>query len=104
MDNHCQYDKKRRLKQKASDEDDEQIEKTLNFFDSIIDSYIHDQEINDENKMKKNLERTLSNPIQIKTNGNGIQPVKQEFDVDKKKKTKLFFFKLNLYFLGKYFC
>ena len=75
MEQHCQYDKKRRIKSKTTDEDDEQIEKTLNFFDSLIDPYLHDQEMNDENKIK--LERKLSN----KTNGNHIQQVKQEFDV-----------------------
>ncbi len=74
MDNHCQYDKKRKLKQKSLDEDDEQIEKTLNFFDSIIDPYLHDQETHEENKIK--LDRKISNPI--KTNGH---PIKQEFDV-----------------------
>ncbi len=81
MENHCQYDKKRQLKPKSSDEDDEQIEKTLNFFDSIIDPYLHDQEMNDENKNK--FHRKLSNPIlPIKTNGSTVQQVKHEFDVN----------------------
>lgn len=92
MDNHIQYDKKRRIKEKISDEDDEQIEKTLNFFDSIIDPYLHDQEINDENKSKISLEKKLSAPIHIKTNGNNIQPVKQEFDVRKQKHKDFLFF------------
>jgi len=86
MDNHYQYDRKRKLKQKSTDEDDEQIEKTLNFFDSIIDPYLNDQDTNDENKNKINFDRKLSNPIinnhQIKTNGNTVQQVKQEFDVN----------------------
>ena len=92
MDNHYQYDKKRKLKQKSTDEDDEQIEKTLNFFDSIIDPYLNDQYIND-NKIP--FERKLSNPIvnnhQIKTNGNTVQQVKQEFDV------KYFLLKFNFF-------
>ncbi len=95
MDNHYQYDKKRKLKQKLTDEDDEQIEKTLNFFDSIIDPYLNDQYINDN---KITFERKLSNPIinnhQIKTNGNTVQQVKQEFDVKFNlfSKNHLFFF------------
>ena len=31
------------------DEDDEQVEKTLSFFDAMLDPYLVDQEINDEN-------------------------------------------------------
>jgi hypothetical protein len=53
MDNHCQYDRKRKLKQtfqQKNDEDDEQIEKTLNFFDSILDQYLSDQDINEDHK------------------------------------------------------
>jgi hypothetical protein len=55
MDNHNEYDKKRKLKQsyqQKKDEDDEQVEKTLNFFDSILDQYLSDQDTNDENKSK----------------------------------------------------
>jgi hypothetical protein len=55
MDNHYQYDIKRKLKQnyqQKTDEDDEQVEKTLNFFDSILDQYLDDQDTNDENKSK----------------------------------------------------
>jgi len=55
MDNHYQYDVKRKLKQnyqQKTDEDDEQVEKTLNFFDSILDQYLDDQDTNDENKSK----------------------------------------------------
>jgi hypothetical protein len=47
MDNHYQYDKKRRLKQnlqQKNDEDDDQIEKTLNFFDAMLDPYLTDQD------------------------------------------------------------
>ena len=53
MDNYCQYDQKRKLKpnsQQKIDEDDEQIAKTMNFFDSILDQYLSDQETNDESK------------------------------------------------------
>jgi hypothetical protein len=74
MDNHCQYDRKRKLKPKSTDEDDEQVEKTLNFFDSIIDPYLHDQERQEENKIK--LDRKVSQPIKV--NGH---PIKPEFDV-----------------------
>lgn len=56
MDNQCQYDKKRKLKhsfpQKSADADEEQIEKTMNFFDSIIDPYLSDENTNEENKSK----------------------------------------------------
>jgi hypothetical protein len=33
-------DKKRQLKQQLNDVDDEQVKKTLNYFDSILDQYI----------------------------------------------------------------
>jgi hypothetical protein len=38
-------DKKRQLKQQLNDVDDEQVKKTLNYFDSILDQYILDQDI-----------------------------------------------------------
>lgn len=61
MDNQSQYDKKRKLKQssqqKSIDADDEQVEKTLNFFDSLIDPYLSDQEKPDENKSKKSFSK-----------------------------------------------
>ena len=57
MDNYCQYDKKRKFKRnsqpKSNDTDDEQIEKTMNFFDSIIDPYLSDQDLNDENRSNR---------------------------------------------------
>ncbi|CAF4885390.1 unnamed protein product, partial [Rotaria socialis] len=37
---------------KANDADEEQIEKTMNYFDSLIDPYLSDQETNAENKSK----------------------------------------------------
>ena len=55
MDHQCQYDEKRHFKQISSkkiDEDEEQIEKTLNFFDSILDPYLNDQEISEVPKSK----------------------------------------------------
>ncbi|CAF2092420.1 unnamed protein product [Rotaria magnacalcarata] len=88
MDNHCQYDKKRKLKQnvqpKANDADEEQIEKTMNYFDSLIDPYLSDQETNTENKSRRSL-TTSTNIPQVKpishTNGTTlVQQVKQEFD------------------------
>ena len=79
MDQHCQVDRKRKFKQaKTIDEDDEQIEKTLNFFDSIIDPYLLDQDTHDQQKNKSD-RKLISQPI--KTNGHAIQQVKQEFDV-----------------------
>ena len=78
MDQHCQYDRKRKLKQKIVEEDDEQVEKTLNFFDSIIDPYLLDQETQDQQRTK--FDRKITQPI--KTNGHSIQQVKQEFDVN----------------------
>lgn len=53
MDNYCQYDQKRKSKpnsQQKLDEDDEQIAKTMNFFDSILDQYLSDQETTEESK------------------------------------------------------
>lgn len=78
MDQHFQYDRKRKLKQKIVEEDDEQVEKTLNFFDSIIDPYLLDQETQDQQRTKS--DRKITPPI--KTNGHSIQQVKQEFDVN----------------------
>lgn len=85
MDQHCQHDRKRKFKPKSVDEDDEQIEKTLNFFDSIIDPYLLDQETQDQQKIKSD-RKPIVQPI--KTNGHPIQQVKQEFDV----RTISFFF------------
>lgn len=78
MDQHCQYDRKRKLKAKSIEEDDEQVEKTLNFFDSIIDPYLLDQETQDQQRTKS--DRKITQPI--KTNGHPIQQVKQDFDVN----------------------
>lgn len=83
IDQSDQYDRKRRMKMKSIDEDDEQIEKTLNFFDSIIDPYLNDQDLNDENKMKFEQKTSTTTNLPMKTNGNHIQQVKQEFDVRK---------------------
>ena len=55
MDYQCQYDQQRRVKPTYSskiDEDDEQVEKTLNFFDAMLDPYLDDHEINDENQSR----------------------------------------------------
>lgn len=58
MDNYCQYDQKRKMKQSSqqkSEEDDEQIAKTMNFFDSILDQYLSDQDTVDESKREPSL-------------------------------------------------
>lgn len=58
MDYQCQYDQQRRVKPIYSskiDEDDEQVEKTLNFFDAMLDPYLDDHEINDENQSRFHL-------------------------------------------------
>lgn len=55
MDNYCQFDQKRKLKQCSqlkNEEDDEQIAKTMNFFDSILDQYLSDQDTPDDSKRK----------------------------------------------------
>jgi len=43
-----QFDNKYKLMQEQNDDDDEQIKKTLNFFDSILDPYLNDEDIIDE--------------------------------------------------------
>jgi hypothetical protein len=53
MDHQCHYDAKRQYKHTHSnrfDEDDEQIEKTLNFFDAMLDPYLNDNELNEEHR------------------------------------------------------
>jgi hypothetical protein len=52
MDKQNQLDQKYRS-QYRNEDDDEQIQKTLNFFDSILDQYLYDQDVTDENKSKK---------------------------------------------------
>lgn len=86
MDFQRQYDHQRHNKQKPSnkiDEDEEQIEKTMNFFDSILDPYLNDQESNDEIKGKHcspttNLSSTKT-AHQLNVNISGHH--KQELDV-----------------------
>jgi hypothetical protein len=53
------FDKKRQSKQQQSI-DDEQIEKTLNFFDSILNQYLTDQDTTDENKIQKKFTKDTS--------------------------------------------
>ena len=65
IDHQCQYDYQR-IKTKI-DEDEEQIEKTLNLFDAMLDSYLIDQE-------------TMTKPVE-KVNINTNQLNKHEFDV-----------------------
>jgi hypothetical protein len=68
MNKQNQFDKKRQLKQQQND-DDEQIEKTLNFFDSILDQYLTDQDIKDENNIQKSSAQVKSaNDISIPQN------------------------------------
>jgi hypothetical protein len=43
-----QFDNKYKLIQEQNDDDDEQIKKTLNFFDSILDPYLNDEDVIDE--------------------------------------------------------
>jgi len=70
MNKQNQFDKKRQLKQQQNaDDDDEQIEKTLNFFDSILDQYLTDQDIIDENNIQKSSPQVKStNDIAIPQN------------------------------------
>jgi hypothetical protein len=55
------FDKKRQSKQQQN-VDDEQIEKTLNYFDSILNQYLTDQDTIDENRIQNK-----------STNGTSIQ-------------------------------
>ena len=66
MNKYNQFDKKRKSKsQQQNDDDDEQIEKTLNFFDSILDPYLTDQDIINDNHIQKS---SRSNGISIQQN------------------------------------
>ncbi|CAF3126206.1 unnamed protein product [Rotaria sp. Silwood2] len=75
MNKQNQYDKKHKFTQQKNDnnDDDAQIEKTLNFFDSILNEYLYDQDITDESKIEKSYSQTKS------TNNIGIQETKQDF-------------------------
>jgi len=55
------FDKKRQSKQQQN-VDDEQIEKTLNYFDSILNQYLTDQDTIDQNRIQNK-----------STNGTSIQ-------------------------------
>ncbi|CAM2720232.1 unnamed protein product [Rotaria socialis] len=80
IDNHKknmnQYDKKRKLMQQQND-DDEQIEKTLKYFDEILDEYLCDEDITDENTNHKSHSQTRF------TNVTPVQYVKQSFQAIK---------------------
>ena len=65
------------VQMKKIDEDEEQIEKTLNLFDAMLDSYLSDQETLDEQKMKSREKTNQRNQLKINTN----QVTKHEFDV-----------------------
>ena len=65
------------VQMKKIDEDEEQIEKTLNLFDAMLDSYLSDQETLDEQKMKSREKTIQLNQLNINTN----QVTKHEFDV-----------------------
>ncbi|CAF3727220.1 unnamed protein product [Adineta steineri] len=88
MDNYCQYDQKRKVKQSSqqkTEEDDEQIAKTMNFFDSILDQYLSDHDTLDENKSRRAPNPVPNNPhAKPPTHivANGTEPVKQEFDTN----------------------
>ncbi|CAF2102119.1 unnamed protein product [Rotaria magnacalcarata] len=71
-----QYDKKRKLMQQQND-DDEQIEKTLKYFDEILDEYLCDDDITDENTVHKSHSQTRF------TNVTPVQHVKQSFQAIK---------------------
>ncbi|CAF1105456.1 unnamed protein product [Rotaria sordida] len=75
MNKQNQYDKKRKfLQQKTDDNDDEQIEKTLNFFDSMLNEYLYDQNITDENKIEKSYSQMKStNNIGNRQNSHGVK-------------------------------
>ncbi|CAF3529157.1 unnamed protein product [Rotaria sp. Silwood1] len=73
MNKQNQHDKKRKfIQHKNNNDDDEQIEKTLNYFDSILNEYLCDQDIRDENKIEKSYSRIKS------SNNIGIQQNKQD--------------------------
>ncbi|CAF4387421.1 unnamed protein product, partial [Adineta steineri] len=69
--------------QQKTEEDDEQIAKTMNFFDSILDQYLSDHDTLDENKSRRAPNPVPNNPhAKPPTHivANGTEPVKQEFD------------------------
>lgn len=72
-----QLDQQQMIKMKKIDEDEEQIEKTLNLFDAMLDSYLSDQETIDEQKTKSKEKTNQLNQLNINTN----QMTKHEFDV-----------------------
>lgn len=75
-------DKKRKLIQQRNDnyksyyvnddDEDEQVKKTLNYFDSILDEYISKQDTFNENKIEKSYLQSKS------TNGIAIQQNKKD--------------------------
>ncbi|CAF4731721.1 unnamed protein product, partial [Rotaria magnacalcarata] len=64
-------------------DDDEQIEKTLKYFDEILDEYLCDDDITDENTVHKSHSQTRF------TNVTPVQHVKQSFQASLNLKRKL---------------
>lgn len=87
-----QYDKKRKFIQQQQD-DDEQIERTLKYFDSILDEYLYDNDISDENTIQKSYSQTRfvnDVPVQLmKQNGHVSEPL---FSIELNRKPQIFIF------------
>ena len=81
MDQHMQTDRKRHLQQvqtaKHDDEDDEQIERTLNFFDAILDPYLTDHDLGSNGDAHP----LPTKPVHPPSNGHHAQATRQDIDV-----------------------